>query len=91
MKGILLRFTLLKDSGGTEYAFGVYVPPANGGDRAVLTVENLPGFIRVHGGETLDSVGSTVSPAMETKGGADVEMVAPVAGKESGFFRVLRN
>ena len=61
------------------------------GDRAVLTVENLPGFIRVHGGETLDSVGSTVSPAMETKGGADVEMVAPVAGKESGFFRVLRN
>ena len=28
-------FTLLKDSGGTEYVFGVYDPPANGGGRAV--------------------------------------------------------
>ena len=61
------------------------------GDRAVLTIENLPGFMRVQGGETLDSVGSTVGPAAKTDGGEDVEIVAPATGPDSGFFRVLRN
>ena len=61
------------------------------GDRAVLTIENLPGFMRVQGGETLDSVGSTVGPAARTEGGEDIEIVAPATGPDSGFFRVLRN
>ena len=61
------------------------------GDRAVLTIENLPGFMRVQGGETPDSIGSTVGPAAKTDGGEDVEIVAPATGPDSGFFRVLRN
>ena len=58
----------------------------------MLTVENLPGFVRVQGGATLDEVGNTVTPATETDGSEnDVQIVAPSTGADTGFFRVLRN
>lgn len=59
--------------------------------RAVLTVENLPGFTRVHGGDTIEAIGATVGPAKETKGGPDVEIAAPSIDADTGFFRALRN
>ena len=61
-------------------------------DRAIITFENLKGFVRVQGGATIDDIGDTVGPATETDGnGGDVEIVAPSTGADSGFFRVLRN
>ena len=61
-------------------------------DRAVITVENLGGFVRVQGGATLDSLGETVAPAIETEGDeGDITLLAPATGPDSGFFRVVRN
>ena len=60
-------------------------------DRAVLTVENLGGFVRVQGGATLEDIGRTVGPATEADGGDDLQIVAPDTKADSGFFRVIRS
>ena len=60
------------------------------GDNVFLTVENLPGFMRVQGGTTVAANDST-GAAVETNGGSnDVILVTPRTGN-SGFFRVIRN
>ncbi len=60
------------------------------GDNVFLTVENLPGFMRVQGGTT-PSASDTTDSATATDGGAgDVVLVTKKTGS-SGFFRVVRN
>ena len=60
------------------------------GDNVFLTVENLPGFMRVQSGATI-SADSAVGAATATGGDADeVVLVTPKTGS-SGFFRVVRN
>lgn len=60
------------------------------GDNVFLTVENMPGFMRVQGGATVDSM-DAAGGAVETDGGTnDVILVTPRTGS-SGFFRVVRN
>lgn len=60
------------------------------GDNVFLTVENLPGFMRVQGGTTI-AAADTTGAAKATDGGAeDVILVMPKTGS-SGFFRVVRN
>ena len=62
------------------------------GDRIVLSVENLSGFVRVQCGETLDAIGTTVTPATATSGDReDVQLVIPMTEADSGFYRVIRN
>ena len=60
------------------------------GNNVFLTVENLPGFMRVQGGTTI-AAADTTGAATVTDGGAnDVILVMPKTGN-SGFFRVVRN
>ena len=60
------------------------------GDNVFLTVENMPGFMRVQGGATVDAT-DVAGGAVETDGGSDdVILVTPKTGS-SGFFRVVRN
>ena len=60
------------------------------GDNVFLTVENLPGFMRVQGGATV-SASDSVGAATPTDGGdSDVVLVTRKTGN-SGFFRVIRN
>ena len=60
------------------------------GDNVFLTVENLPGFMRIQGGTT-PSASDTTDSATATDGGAsDVVLVTKKTGN-SGFFRVVRN
>lgn len=60
------------------------------GEWVYLTVENLKGYMRVHGGETLEVPGTT-GVAVETSGDSvETVLVAPKKGS-SGFYRVVRN
>ena len=60
------------------------------GDNVFLTVENMPGFMRVHAGDVPTSL-ATQGAATETDdSGGDVILVAPKRGS-SGFYRVIRN
>ena len=60
------------------------------GDNVFLTVENLPGFMRVQGGTTIAAADRT-DAATATDGGAhDVILVTRKTGS-AGFFRVVRN
>ena len=60
------------------------------GENVFLTVENLPGFMRVQGGTTIAAADVT-GAATATDGGAqDVILVTHKTGG-SGFFRVVRN
>jgi hypothetical protein len=55
-----------------------------------LTVENLKGYMRVHGGNDLKAMNST-GAAVETSGeSAETVLIAPKGGT-SGFYRVIRN
>lgn len=60
------------------------------GQYVKLTVENLPGFVRIVGGATLDAAAAQ-GAAQEANGGAeDVIIYAPKA-EGSGFFKAIRN
>ena len=60
------------------------------GDKVFLTVENLPGFMRVQGGAQI-SDSAALGSATATDGGTqDVILVTQRTGA-SGFFRVVRN
>lgn len=60
------------------------------GDNVYLTVENLPGHMRVQSGKDLKASEST-GAAVETSGATDeVILVAPKSGS-SGFYKVIRN
>jgi hypothetical protein len=60
------------------------------GENVVLTVENLPGYMRVQGGGDLKSL-NCAGIAKETPGSAeDVKLTAPKMGG-SGFYRVIFN
>lgn len=60
------------------------------GDNVYLTVENLKGYMRVHGGPDIRTP-DTTGAATETSGTAeDVILVAPKNGTR-GFYRVIRN
>lgn len=60
------------------------------GDKVYLTVENLPGFMRVQGGKDVKTF-DTTGFAMATDGeSGEVILVAPKKGA-SGFYKVIRN
>lgn len=59
------------------------------GDEVVLTVENLPGYMRVQSGRDASTSDST-GAALETPASGDtVTIKAPKVG-DSGFYRVIR-
>lgn len=60
------------------------------GDNAVLTVENLGGYVRAQGG-TDTSASDTTGPAQADESGADITLVMPKPGEKSGFFKVIGN
>jgi hypothetical protein len=60
------------------------------GDNVFLTVENLPGFMRIHGGATPTASDTTDSATATDGGERDVVLVTRKTGS-SGFFRVVRN
>jgi hypothetical protein len=60
------------------------------GENVYLTVENLPGFMRVQGGRDVSASDSTGAATETTGSGEDVILVAPKTGS-SGFFKVIRN
>ena len=56
-----------------------------------LTVQNLPGFMRVSSGATA-SADDTQGAAQATDGkGGEVILYAPKTAGASGFFKVIRN
>lgn len=60
------------------------------GDEVVLTVENIPGFMRVQSGRDTTAADST-SPAIETpSNGGTLTIKAPKTG-DKGFYRVIHN
>ena len=61
------------------------------GDYVKLTVQNLPGFMRVSSGADI-SANDTQGAAQATDGSSDeVILYAPKATGASGFFKVIRN
>lgn len=61
------------------------------GDYVKLTVQNLPGFMRVSSGTTA-SADDTQGAAQATDGkGGEVILYAPKTAGASGFFKVIRN
>ena len=61
------------------------------GDYVKLTVQNMPGFMRVSSGTTA-SADDTQGAAQATDGKTDeVILYAPKAAGASGFFKVIRN
>jgi hypothetical protein len=60
------------------------------GDEVVLTVENIPGFMRVQSGRDTTAADST-SPAIETpSNGGTLTIKVPKTG-DKGFYRVIHN
>jgi hypothetical protein len=60
------------------------------GDEVVLTVENIPGYMRVQSGRDAFTADLT-GVALETPASGDtVTIKAPKVG-ESGFYRVIHN
>jgi hypothetical protein len=60
------------------------------GDEVVLTVENIPGYMRVQSGRNASAADST-GVALETPASGDTLTIkAPKVG-ESGFYRVIHN
>ena len=60
------------------------------GDEVVLTVENMPGYMRVQSGRNASAADST-GVALETPASGDTLTIkAPKVG-ESGFYRVIHN
>ena len=60
------------------------------GDNVFLTVENLPGFMRVQGGTSIAAADTTGAATVTDGGTQDVILVTRKTGG-SGFFRVVRN
>ena len=61
------------------------------GDYVKLTVQNLPGYMRVSSGANV-SADDTQGAAQATDGkGGEVILYAPKTAGASGFFRVIRN
>ncbi len=61
------------------------------GDYVKLTVQNMPGFMRVSSGTTA-SADDTQGAAQATDGnGGEVILYAPKTAGASGFFKVIRN
>jgi len=87
-------------SGGSVVATGASAPAGVAqprikhirvdGDKVFLTVENLPGFMRVQGGATISDAGALGSATATDGGSQDVILVTQTVGS-SGFFRVVRN
>jgi hypothetical protein len=60
------------------------------GDEVILTIENAPGFMRVHSGRDT-STADVTSPAIETpSSGETVTIKAPKVG-DKGFYHVIHN
>ena len=59
------------------------------GDEVVLTVENLPGYMRVQSGRDASTVDSTGAALEVPASGDTVTIKAPKVG-DSGFYRVIR-
>ena len=92
--------SVAETSGGAVVAAGAKAPAGVAqprvkhirvdGDKVFLTVENLPGFMRVQGGAQI-SDSAALGSATATDGGTqDVILVTQRTGA-SGFFRVVRN
>jgi hypothetical protein len=92
--------SVAETSGGSVAAAGAKAPAGMAqprikhirveGDKVFLTVENLPGFMRVQGGATPSDVGALGSATATDGGTQDVILVTQTTGA-SGFFRVVRN
>ena len=90
-----------KGSGGQSVAAGAAIPKdvkqpkitsiKIEGDYVRLTVQNLPGYMRVSSGADV-SADDTQGAAQATDGASDeVILYAPKAAAGSGFFKVIRN
>ena len=89
-----------KGTGGQAVAAGAAVPKVDQpkitsikieGDYVRLTVQNLPGFMRVSSGADV-SADDTQGAAQATGGAAkEVILYAPKSASGSGFFKVIRN
>ena len=89
-----------KGTGGQAVAAGAAVPKVQQpkitsikieGDYVRLTVQNLPGFMRVSSGADV-SADDTQGAAQATGGTAkEVILYAPKSASGSGFFKVIRN
>ena len=89
-----------KGTGGQAVAAGAAVPKVDQpkitsikieGDYVRLTVQNLPGFMRVSSGADV-SANDTQGAAQVTGGTAkEVILYAPKSASGSGFFKVIRN
>ena len=87
-------------SGGSRVAVGAPAPAGVAqprvkhirvdGDKVFLTVENLPGFMRVQGGAQISDSAALGSATATDGGSQDVILVTQTTGA-SGFFRVVRN
>lgn len=87
-------------SGGSRVAVGAPAPAGVAqprvkhirvdGDKVFLTVENLPGFMRVQGGAQISDSAALGSATATDGGSQDVILVTQTTGT-SGFFRVVRN
>ena len=92
--------SVAETSGGAVVAAGAKAPAGVAqprikhirveGDKVFLTVENLPGFMRVQGGATPSATGALGSATATDGGTQDVILVTQTTGT-SGFFRVVRN
>ena len=60
------------------------------GDEVVLTVENMPGFMRVQSGKDASAADSTGAALEAPDSGDTVTIKAPKMG-ERGFYRVIRS
>jgi hypothetical protein len=60
------------------------------GDEVVLTVENMPGFMRVQSGKDASAADSTGAALEAPESGDTVIIKAPKMG-ERGFYRVIRS
>lgn len=60
------------------------------GDEVVLTVENMPGFMRVQSGKDASAADSTGAALEAPDSGDTVTVKAPKMG-ERGFYRVIRS
>ena len=60
------------------------------GGNVYLTVENLKGYMRVHGGAKPGEMVSS-GPAVKTAGDSEETVLVAPAGGKSGFYRVIRS
>ncbi len=100
MSGGLNAGSVAEASSGSRVAAGAPAPAGVAqprvkhirvdGDKVFLTVENLPGFMRVQGGAQISDSAALGSATATDGGSQDVILVTRTTGA-SGFFRVVRN